>query len=97
MYGAAESTLYGNGEKIVHLVIPESVTYIEEYALAGCETLKSITVHNNVKFDSFVFNDCVGVKDIYFDGTQKEWKNLYLICQGMGSYTIHCSDGDIQK
>ena len=98
MNGPAISTLHCNGEKITHLVIPDSVAEINFYTFNGCETLQSITIPKSVTRVQFnAFMNCTGVTDVYYAGTQKEWKGLFWNNELMGNYTIHCSDGDIQK
>ncbi len=54
-YGA---NLYINGECVIELVIPNTVTYIKEYAFYG-SSLKSVTIPSSVTtIGSGVFNNC---------------------------------------
>ena len=41
--------LYLNEELITNLVIPDDITEIRSLAFHGCESLKSVKIHNNVK------------------------------------------------
>ena len=66
--------LYLNGELIEHLVIPENITEIPNYAFYGYKALKSITLHEKVEtIDYKCFTECTALKDIYIS-------NLYSWC-----------------
>lgn len=51
--------LYINGEKIINLVIPETVNAIGDYALNGCTSIASLTISDSVKsIGNSAFNGC---------------------------------------
>ena len=57
--------LYLNGEKIVNLVIPDSVTSIGNYAFSGCTGLTSITIPDSVTSIGYgTFSGCTGLTSI---------------------------------
>ncbi len=86
---------------LTSITIPNSVTSIGYEAFRFCDGLTSITIPNSVKsIDNSAFYYCTALTDITFTGTKAEWgaikKNMYWN-YNTGSYTIHCTDGDIAK
>lgn len=58
------------------ITIPNSVTKIESQAFYKC-TITSITIPSSVeKIEWAAFDDCTALKDIYFGGTDEQWKKL---------------------
>ena len=81
--------------------IPDSVTGIGNSAFYGCTSLTSVTIPDSVTYigDS-AFYDCSYLKDIYYSGTVSQWDTITKVRGwniGTRSYTIHCTDGDIDK
>lgn len=57
--------LYLNGEPVEHLVIPESVTDIQDFLFVDCKTLKTVTLHNGVtRIGVAAFSGCENLKKI---------------------------------
>ena len=55
-----------NGVTVSDLVIPESITNIQPNAFRNCSTLKSLTIHYDVKaIGANAFNGCVNLTDVY--------------------------------
>ena len=53
------SHLYLNGEEIIDLHIPNSVTSIKNYTFYGCSNLASVTIHDSVtSIGDFAFSKC---------------------------------------
>ena len=67
----------------------------------GCTGLTSITIPNSVtSIGDGAFSACTKLISITFKGTKKQWNAILKGSQWnykTGSYTIHCTDGDISK
>lgn len=82
------------------LVIPEGVTNIKAFAFIACTGLTNIEIPSSVSsISKYAFYECSGLTDINFTGTIEQWN---AISKGgnwdsdTGSYTVHCTDGDIR-
>ena len=104
------ATVVRQPRNITSAIIPEKVTYKgEEYSVTSidwgafnaCNSLTSIKIPNSVTSIGYgAFAYCESLTDISFNGTKEQWG---AIDKGKdwnyntGSYTIHCTDGDIKK
>ena len=65
----------------------------------NCGDLVSITFTNSVTAIGWnMFDFCYDLKHIYFGGTKAEWNAVskpMFWKAGVGSFTVHCTDGDI--
>ena len=69
-----EAFLHCTGLTSVNL--SKGLTAIDEYAFYGCNRLTSVEISNSLQeLQNFAFYES-GLKDLYFDGTEKEWKQL---------------------
>lgn len=94
--------LYLNGSEIKNLVIPNSITVIEDLAFRGCYDIINITIPNSVtSIGENAFARCINLKAINVDSGNPSYSSIegvlfskdktYLIqCPGgkEGSYTI---------
>ncbi len=76
------------------VILPESLQYLGYQVFGKCENLTSITIPKAVKdnIDSYTFTDSMNIKDVYFGGTEQEWKNVYGRSWGNSSIreaTVH--------
>ena len=63
---------------ITSIEIPDSVTYIGEYAF-GCSSLESITIPSSVTtIGNSVFSECSLLTNIYYLGTEEQWNNISI-------------------
>ena len=86
---------------LTSVTIGNGVRSIGERAFLNCSGLTSVTIGNGVtSIGDYAFNSCTGLTSITFQGTKAQWN---AITKGSdwnsntGSYTIHCTNGDIEK
>ena len=69
--------LYFNNNKITDLIIPSGVTTIKDLAFYCCTSLNSVTIPNSMtNIGNEVFRSCTSLEDIYFEGTETQWKDV---------------------
>ena len=92
---------FENCTGLTSITIPDSVTSIETSAFYGCSGLTSVTIGNGVtSIGSSAFNGCSMLTDIHYGGTVAQWRSIDKASgwnQLTGTYTVHCTDGDILK
>ena len=86
---------------ITSCTIHTDTKVIANGAFSRCSNLTSITIGSGVtRIDSYAFENCTGLTSITYQGTRAQWN---AISKGgdwnsnTGSYTIHCTDGNIAK
>jgi len=72
---AAFSHCYG----LTSIVIPEGIEIINDYTFNSCISLSKIEIPSSIKtiYDN-VFYGCGNISDIYYTGTNTQWKNIDL-------------------
>lgn len=59
--------------------IPDSITSIPESMLYLCRNLTKIVISKSVtKIYSYAFDDCDALKDVYYTGTEEQWKKISI-------------------
>ena len=95
----------GNYSDVKDIVIPgtykdENVTTIGYMAFYDCDTIERVYLTNNItKFDVAAFWNCDNLSEFHFDGTMEEWTAIDKgdnWDRGLYSYTVYCTDGEIQ-
>ena len=70
---------YPTSKPEVSYAIPNGITKIEYYAFFYCENLDSISIPSSVLYiDEGAFLDCKNIKDIYYSGSEAQWKNICI-------------------
>ena len=82
--------LYLNGEEIKDLVIPNTISRINEGALLGCSGLTSVTIPNSVtSIGSSAFDGCSGLTSVTIpNGVTSIGDYAFASCSGLTSITI---------
>jgi len=85
--------LYLNGQEIQHLVIPNSVTNIANYAFYGCSGLTSVTISNSVtSIGSSAFSGCSGLTSVNIPNSVTSIGSYaFSACSALTSITIPSS------
>lgn len=74
--------LYVGDELLTDLVIPGTVTEINEYALYGCTSITSVYIPQSVtSIDQYAFNGMSSLKTVRYAGSQSNWLKIRI-----GSY-----------
>ena len=61
------------------VTIPDSVTSIGQCVFIYCSSLSSVTIPNSVtSIDANAFLDCTSLKDVYYTGSQSDWKKISI-------------------
>lgn len=82
------------------VVLEDGVEYINDSAFIHCSTLKELYLPSTLVYiHEFAFYSDRYLSDIYYNGTKEAVKQVWTeAMDGLGSsYTIHCTDGDIEK
>ena len=70
---------FSDCRNLTDVTIPEGVTWIDFGAFSGCSGLESVTIPNSVtKIEKSAFSRCTGIKDVFYYGTEDEWKAISI-------------------
>ena len=78
---------------LTSITIPDSVTSIGSYSFSKCTGLTSITIPASVAEISENAFESTQLTDIYYRGTEKEWKNINILNGNdpLFQATLHCA------
>lgn len=84
--------LYLNGKELTELVIPSSITKINNYAFYGCSSIKSVKIHNNVtEIGSSAFELCSDLNSINLPSIDYLYSYTFSGCVSLESIKIPTS------
>lgn len=64
---------------LTEITIPNSIASIDEYMFHNCGGLTSVIIGSGVTcIDSSAFENCPELKDIYYTGTEEQWRKIPL-------------------
>ncbi|MBR7132190.1 MAG: leucine-rich repeat domain-containing protein [Clostridia bacterium] len=70
--------LYINGQLLTELRLPRVQT-ISMYQYCGCKCIENVFLPETVTVvDIGAFYDCTGIKNVYFEGSVEQWKNIRI-------------------
>ncbi len=71
------------GASIDKAIIPEGVEALEFDAFYGCDKMKYIAIPSTVTYiEDYALGKCNSLKDIYYSGSEEDWKEIYIISAG---------------
>jgi len=69
--------VFSNCEKLRSIAIPDGVTLIGNYSFGYCKSLSEINIPGSVtKIMYGAFEGCNDLSDIYYSGTEEQWKSI---------------------
>jgi hypothetical protein len=71
--------MFGNCHSLTNVFLPDTITYIDDYAFSECYSLSSITIPASVTFiDGWAFFHAPDYEGFTFTGTHRVWARLRL-------------------
>lgn len=90
-----ELIIYPGGKTEASYTIPNSVTSIGDSAFSRCTNLKSVAIPDSVKsIGKYAFYDCTSMTDVYYSGSETQWKNISGVDGCFDGAAIHFAQGE---
>lgn len=86
-----EQSVFLDCDSLTSVTIPDGVTNIGRFAFNDCDHLTTITIPSSVTvIDNSAFRYSDNITDVYFKGTETQWKNITI-----GTYNTSLTDANI--
>lgn len=83
------SYAFSGCRSLERITIPNGVSIINIYTFYSCYSLKSVAIPKTVNtIDHYSFFRCRNLLDVYYEGNEEEWSEMYFIT-ALNSATIH--------
>lgn len=70
---------FANCTSLTSIIIPDSVTKIDNSAFSGCASLTSITIPDSItRIGDNAFSDCTSLTTLKFEGSWQQWNRISL-------------------
>ncbi len=71
--------LYPSGKSNASFSVPDGIKTIGQSTFRQSESLETITLPNSIEsIDSSAFFGCENLRDVYYDGTESDWKKISI-------------------
>lgn len=71
--------LYPRGKSNASFSVPDGIKTIGQSTFRQSESLETITLPNSIEsIDSSAFFGCENLRDVYYDGTESDWKKISI-------------------
>ena len=68
-----------NCSELTSIVLPNRLSTISSAIFSGCSNLTSVTIPESVtSIIQYAFNNCYSLNQIYYKGSETEWKGIYI-------------------
>ena len=89
------SHAFYNCTSLTSVIIPDRVTAIGGYAFNNCTAMTSVTIGKGLsELGNWAFQSCSGLKDVYYNGSYKNWWVIMRKSAGasyLTAATLHCA------
>ncbi|MEE3429163.1 MAG: leucine-rich repeat protein [Ruminococcus sp.] len=76
-------------DSLTEVELPINVSYVA-WSFKNCKSLKKVYLHHNLKhITKNCFIDCDNLTDVFYYGTEKEWKNIQFDIDVIKSLNLH--------
>lgn len=76
--------VFASNPQITDIIFPSSIEKITSDTFSGCFSLERIALPKKITFiPRGAFRDCQNLKDIYYEGSENEWKKINIVHKGI--------------
>ncbi len=88
--GIYSATMHLNNKLVTDLVIPDDVTNINDFAFAGCISIKSVTISDSVQsIGAYSFGECDSLQSVVIsDSVESIGQEAFAYCYSLQNVTI---------